>query len=103
MTPNGPLLSRRLLLGLAMCAPAALGASGAVAADKVCIDQDALSDGELSLRAAVKFQEKAPDPAKVCAGCAFFEPAANAPGCGTCKLLHGPVLPTSVCTSWAKK
>ncbi|MDB5422963.1 MAG: hypothetical protein JWQ29_379 [Phenylobacterium sp.] len=103
MTEPQPSPSRRTLLALALAAPLAVAAPRALAADKVCIDPESLTDAEVSLRASVKFQERAADPAKPCSRCAFFKAEAEAPNCGQCQLLRGPVNATSSCASWAAK
>lgn len=96
-------LSRRILLGVSFCAPLLAVAGRASAEDGVCIDPDALSDAEISLRESLQFKETAPDPAKPCARCAFFTAHEETPGCGACQLLHGPVRAMSWCSSWAPK
>lgn len=97
-----PPLSRRSLLGLAVTA-STLAVAVRAAAQGACIDPDDLTEAELSLRASLKFQEKAPDPAKPCQRCAFFTADEKVPACGECKLLNGPVGAGSWCSSWAGK
>lgn len=90
---------RQAAVALLIAAPVMLATRSAAAA---CVDMNALSPSDRSVREALEFKLHAPDAAKQCHSCAFFEPAGE--GCGRCQLLSGgPVLPDSVCSSWAKK
>lgn len=107
-------LSRRSLLGwglklpVAGAAVAALGAcsgggSGPAAA-AACADASNLTASEASLRQASAYVEKAPDPAKTCAGCTFFTVDPNGGPCGTCQIfVGGPANAQGHCASWAAK
>jgi hypothetical protein len=109
-------LSRRSLLGwglklpVAGAAVAALGAcsgggggSGPAAA-AACADASNLTASEASLRQASAYVEKAPDPAKTCAGCTFFTADPNGGPCGTCQIfVGGPANPAGHCDSWAAR
>jgi hypothetical protein len=67
-----------------------------------CYDPASLPMSQRSRRRSLGFKDQAPDPKKVCGGCAFF--TATSAGCGTCKMLTGGVVSaTSNCNSWAKK
>jgi hypothetical protein len=112
-------LSRRSLLGwglklpVAGAAAAALGAcSGggggsdpaASGAATACADASNLTASEGSLRQASAYVEKAPDPAKTCAGCTFFTADPNGGPCGTCQIfVGGPANAQGHCASWAAK
>lgn len=74
---------------------------GAVAADKVCADPDALDSGAQSMRSSLNYVDASPDPSKTCSKCAFFEASAN--GCGNCQLLHGPVDAKGHCDGFGPK
>jgi len=69
----------------------------------VCVDVSRLAPGARSLRASLRYGDIAPQPAERCGVCVFFKVAADAPGCGTCQILSGPVAQTGHCDSWAKK
>lgn len=68
----------------------------------VCSDPDKLTDAQIAVRSSFEYVEKAPDPGKACAGCAFF--LADAAGaCGACDLLKGPVNSAGHCSSWSAR
>jgi hypothetical protein len=94
--------SRRFILQAAVVAPLLVFAgSKAAEAAEVCVDMTDLTDSEISLRKAQKFELYASDQTKTCSDCAFFK--ASSATCGTCQILMGPVAPKSHCTSWAMK
>ena len=94
---------RRNVLAFGLAAPLAgmalVRASGAAA--QACVKGDDLTASQVSLRAALKYEDPSTEPAKVCAGCAFF--TADADACGQCKLLNGPVSAKGRCSSWAAR
>lgn len=70
-------------------------------AAEACYDVKALTAGQRSLRAGVKFRAST-DPVKKCGTCMYF--SGNAAACGKCSiLLNGPVSGSDVCDSWTKK
>jgi hypothetical protein len=90
---------RRFLTYAAIGAPvAALGAAGAKAA---CYDPAALPLSQRNRRRSLGYVEAATDPAKRCAGCAFF--TANATDCGACALLNAQVNAGASCSSFAAR
>jgi hypothetical protein len=93
--------TRRTLISLALAAPvAALGS--AAAAQAVCVDMDALSSSQKSMRATLGFRLVSDDPKRHCRDCAFF--TADAGDCGHCALLSGgPVPGGGRCDSWAMR
>lgn len=94
------MLARRQACAALVGFPVLLAASAASAA--VCIDPANITESDRSLREALGFKLHAPDATRQCHTCAFFEAAGE--GCGRCQMLSGgPVLPDSVCDSWAKK
>ena len=92
--------TRRTLLRLALAAPAAAFASAA-AAQQACVDLDALPSGQKSLRKALNFKLASADPARRCAGCAFYTATQGA--CGQCAIFSSPVPAQGVCDSWAAR
>lgn len=91
--------TRRGLLRLALAAPLAGYAVAASAADTACVDLDALSSSQRSMRASLGFRMVSDDPKRRCAGCAFYTAAEGA--CGKCALLNGPTPAEGRCDSWA--
>lgn len=97
-----------LLLGVAAAARAAKPAGGKQAGGKqaaaaaTCVDMNALTASQQSLRDSLGFKLETPDPKQHCSLCAFF--TATDGGCGKCELLTGgPVGANSVCDSFAAK
>jgi High potential iron-sulfur protein len=100
-------LSPLLLLGAAATARAAKpgavkpGAAKPAATSK-CVDMNALTSSQQSLRETLGFKLETPDPTRHCSLCSFF--TATDGGCGTCTLLTGgAVSANSVCDSFAAK
>ena len=96
--------SRRSFIALAGLTPVALlGARQAFAqAQPACVNPNALSLAQKSLRRSVGYVEPSPHGDKRCGLCAFFVAAQN--GCGTCQILSGgPVAQNAYCTSFAPK
>ncbi len=100
-------LSRRDLLQrtAAIGTLAALGAA-ACSKEKValsCADTTGLPPSDIATRAALKYADVSVDPAKLCIKCQqFVEPPAPG-GCGTCKVLKGPVNPNGSCNAFVAK
>lgn len=93
-------VDRRRFLALAAAAPLAVfGADAARAA--ACYDPAALPLSQKNRRRSLGYVEAAAEPAKRCAGCAFF--TAGETGCGTCALLNGPVNAGASCGSFAPR
>ncbi|CAN7274475.1 high-potential iron-sulfur protein [Phenylobacterium sp. LjRoot225] len=93
--------TRRGLLRLALAAPLAGYAMAASAADATCVDPDALTSSQKSMRASLGFKLVSEDPKRRCGGCAFYTAAQGA--CGKCALLNGPVPADGHCDSWAAR
>lgn len=92
-------------LGLALGGSGLLASTGCSETD-ACVDADALTTGQASLRASFHYVGRSPDgEARQCAGCQFFSPgdAADAAGCGTCSILQGPVNGRGACDSWSAR
>lgn len=101
-------VSRRALLGYACQVPAAaLFALITGCADRKqaasCADPAQLSDSETSLRASLSYVDDAPDPAKSCSGCAYFQSSEATLACGQCAILNGAVAAKGHCTSWTSR
>lgn len=93
--------NRRRVLGLVATAIplAALGATSAWAA--VCYDPASLPLSQKNRRRSIGFMEIATDPARRCAGCAFFTAAEE--GCGKCLMLNAAVNAGASCGSFAPR
>lgn len=92
-------------IGLAL-GGTAIVASGGCGESDACVDAEALTTGQASLRASFHYAARSPaGEAKQCAGCQFFTPsdAADATGCGTCQILQGPVNGRGACDSWSAR
>lgn len=86
-----------VMAGSLTSAPAADSAAG-----KVCADPNAMDDSQKGMRESLNYTESAPDPAKTCSGCGFFQAAEGA--CGKCVIFNdGPVNPHGHCDSWSGK
>ncbi len=66
----------------------------------VCVDPDALSFGEASIRNANNYVEASGDTDKTCGNCAFFKAEAGA-ACGDCEIFEGPANREGYCDSWS--
>jgi hypothetical protein len=97
---DSPDLSRRMLLTLALAAPAAAMAGVASAQDS-CVDLDGLPSGQRSMRQALNFKLVSDDPDHRCGGCAFYTTTQGA--CGRCQIFSGPVPEQGHCDSWAAR
>lgn len=79
-----------------------LGACGSDGGTQVCADPNQMTSAEESVRRTLKYTETSADPAKVCAGCAFFHAPKETGGCGSCEMFGGkPVNPAGHCDSWS--
>lgn len=90
--------------GLALAGAALLGSAGCSDADP-CVDVDALTTGQTSLRASFHYAARSPHgEVKQCSGCQFFAAqVGDANGCGTCQILQGPVNGRGHCDSWSAR
>jgi hypothetical protein len=76
-------------------------ASGGAAAGG-CVDLDALTASEQSLRKSFNYVDKSQTPGETCSVCSFFTPGEGE--CGTCEIFTGgPASAGGRCDSWAAK
>ena len=80
--------------------------TGCSGADDACVDPDALSSGERTLREGQRYVARsatrdADGAILTCAGCQFFQVDPTRAGCGLCQILGGPVSPQGHCSAWA--
>lgn len=103
------ILSRReLLLGPSGMGGGVLGVLVVVAAcgkEKpfACTSVEGLTADEILPRSRLAYSDVARDSNKTCATCQQFVPSSTGSGCGTCKILRGPVHPGGSCKSYAAK
>jgi hypothetical protein len=95
------LLHRSATLGA--LATLGAGACNKPAAALSCTDTSALSPGDVQVRTALAYLDTSADPTKACSRCQQFVPAASGGGCGTCKVVRGPINPAGSCKSFAPK
>lgn len=95
--------SRRGLFRLAAATPLVLATAQARAQEAAaCVNLEALSASQKSMRRSLDFKAQSTDPKTRCGTCVFFTAAAA--GCGKCQLLSGgAVAAASVCDNWAGK
>lgn len=90
-------LGGSVLFGLTAC-----GSDGDSSNAMVCADPNMMTSAQESVRRTLKYTEVSPDPARVCADCAFFHAPAQESGCGSCEMFGGePVNPGGYCDSWS--
>lgn len=90
-------LGGSVLFGLAAC-----GNDGDSSNAMVCADPTMMTSAQESVRRTLKYTEVSPDPARVCADCAFFHAPAEGSACGSCEMFGGePVNPGGYCDSWS--
>jgi hypothetical protein len=67
-----------------------------------CTDTTGLSAADVGVRAALAYSDLSTEAGKTCAACQQFLPDA-AGGCGTCKVVRGPINPLGSCKAFAPK
>jgi hypothetical protein len=104
-----PMLGRRdAVRHLAIFAAAAVAPTMILAGCKdgpkelSCADLTGLTPDEINMRTNLVYVEKSTDPAKQCAKCNFYKPAAP-DACGSCTLVKGPINPAGNCKSFVVK
>lgn len=97
-----PVLSRRAFVGTLFAAPgvAALACSKAPPPFS-CTDVSGLTEPDRSARVILLYQDLSPTPEKECERCTQYVPAAE--GCGSCKVVRGPIHPRGTCKVFAAK
>jgi hypothetical protein len=68
-----------------------------------CTDTTGLSEPDKATRTKLAYMDTSADPNKKCLDCAQWVPPTQASGCGSCKLLKGPVHPDGTCNVFTKK
>lgn len=97
--------TRRQFLRLAVIGTGALGVAAAACQPRdtsfACTDTSGLSDDDRKARALLAYADRAADPTKPCESCQQFIAAGD--GCGTCKVLRGPIHPLGGCKGFAAR
>jgi hypothetical protein len=98
-------LGRRDLLrgGSIGLAVLATGCSRKPSAPFSCTDVSSLSPGDASARAALAYAEPTPNLTKSCSSCQQYLGPPDGQGCGSCKVLKGPVHPAGTCKAFVPK
>ena len=102
----GEMRSRRdvlrtgMRLALVIVGTAACGRSKAPDA---CLDVQGLTSDEAQARTLLGYAEPAADESKGCASCQQYVRAKADGGCGSCKLVKGPIHPNGTCKAFARK
>lgn len=95
--------SRRELFGVAGGAIVLpLIGVGCAKKELACADTGGLLPDEVAMRETQQYVDLSADPAKNCANCQLYKPAAP-DQCGGCGLLKGTINPKGNCKSWAAK
>lgn len=68
-----------------------------------CTDTSGLSDPEKATRATLAYTDSSADPNKHCIDCVQWLAPNQGSGCGSCKVMKGPVHPEGTCNVFAKK
>lgn len=96
------ILQRASALSLLGVAGAALAACKSEPKALSCTDTMSLSSSDAQVRVSLQYVDKSVEPGKSCSGCQQY--IAGAPdGCGTCKVVKGPINPKGYCKSFAAK
>lgn len=66
-----------------------------------CTDVSALTEVDRNARSTMMYVDRSQNPDKECAHCVQYVEADE--GCGTCKIVRGPVHPRGTCKSFAAK
>jgi len=89
---------RKLLLAIPVAALAGACKKGAPSS---CRDTSGLSPDDLNARTALGYAEVSMDPKQRCTACRQYVPAPSSDGCGTCKIMKGPIHPNGTCRAFA--
>jgi hypothetical protein len=85
--------------GFLQLASAIVGIAAVI--DKASAAPCATVAGDGGLHESLHYVETSPNPAQVCAACAFFSKPAGS--CGECQIFNGPVNVKGHCDSWSAR
>jgi hypothetical protein len=105
MTHRLLVLARRDLLrgGSIGFAALALGCSRTPSAPFACTDVTGLSPEDASARTTLAYAEPTTNLMKSCSSCQQYLGPPDGRGCGSCRVLKGPVHPAGTCKAFAPK
>ena len=66
-----------------------------------CTDVSALTDVDRTARTTLMYVDRSQNPEKECGRCVQYLEAPE--GCGSCKIMRGPIHPNGTCKSFAAK
>jgi hypothetical protein len=66
-----------------------------------CMDVSAVSEADRNARVAVAYADRSPTSDKECVRCVQYIEVPK--GCGTCKIVRGPIHPSGTCRAFAAK
>jgi len=103
--PGTPASRRDFLRGVVRLAVIVSGtaACGKTAAPFTCAEPGALAPGDVQVRAALGYTERAADATRSCAACQQYVPAPTDGACGSCKVLKGSIHPLGTCRAFSAK
>lgn len=94
-----PLVSRREFVATLSFLSTGAAAACSKKAQFSCLEASSLTQADKEMRQRVGYVDTAPTPDRECSRCIQFIEADQ--GCGTCKILKGPVHPNGTCRSFA--
>jgi hypothetical protein len=68
-----------------------------------CTDTSDLPAADAQTRATLAYAEPAPNPTRRCGECQQYVAPPDGQGCGSCKVVKGPVHPNGTCKAFAPK
>lgn len=78
------------------------GGAGDAASALNCDDPAALNDVDAGTRSALGYIEQSVTEGRDCTNCAQYVVAEEDGGCGTCKVVPGPINPAGWCSVWVE-
>lgn len=94
-------VSRRTFVATLLTGAGAVGCSKSKVPPFGCTDVSALSEFDRGARVALAYTDRSASPEKECTRCVQYVEADQ--GCGTCKIVRGPIHPNGTCKSFAAK
>ena len=97
-----PVLSRRAFVATlsTFSGVAALGCKKKTP-EFACTDVTGIAEADRAVRTALVYADRSPSPDKECVRCVQYLEADE--GCGSCKIMRGPIHPRGTCKSFAAK
>src|ERR1051325_9503870 len=96
-----PVVSRRAFVATLTGLAGAAVACSKAKPQFTCTDVSGLNEVDRDAREAQLYVDRTPNADKACARCVQFIEAEQ--GCGSCKIVRGPIHPNATCKSFAAK